>query len=42
MPALDGTSIAAITSFGALVLAWLMAPSSAEVVADAELQPAAA
>ncbi len=42
MPALDGTSIVAIGSFAVLVLAWLVAPSGAEIAADAELQPVAA
>ncbi len=41
MPALDGTSIAAIVSFLALVSAWLVAPGSASSAAEQELQPAA-
>lgn len=41
MPALDGTSIAAIASFAVLVVAWIVAPSRAAVIAEPELQPAA-
>lgn len=41
MPALDGTSIAAIASFAALIVAWLMAPT-ADTAAASEPLPAAA
>ncbi len=41
MPALDGTSIVAIASFAALVVAWLAAPNT-ETAALPELQAAAA
>lgn len=43
MPELDGTTILAIGSFAALVLAWLAAPSSGVVAAETrEAVPAAA
>jgi len=41
MPELDGTSVIAILSFVALIVAWLMAPASARVSVKREL-PAAA
>lgn len=41
MPALDGTSIAAIASFAALVLAWLVAPASVVAEPAAEVRAAA-
>ncbi len=42
MPELDGTSVIAIASFAALILAWLMAPASAPVAVQPELAAAAA
>lgn len=42
MPALDGTSIVAMASFAALVLAWLAAPTSVALDAAPELSVAAA
>ena len=42
MPELDGTSIVAIASFAALVMTWLMAPTSSVVVAAREPLAAAA
>lgn len=42
MPELDGTSVLAFASFGALVLAWLMAPTTSAVVAERKPLPAAA
>ena len=43
MPELDGTSLVAMASFAALVMAWLFAPNSAVVaVAERELPAAAA
>lgn len=41
MPELDGTSVLAIASFAALVVAWLMAPT-APAVAERKPLPAAA
>ncbi len=41
MPALDGTQVVAIASFAALIVAWLMAPTT-ESVAATEPLPAAA
>lgn len=41
MPALDGTQVLAIASFGALVISWLMAPTSEVVAAEAVLPEAA-
>ncbi len=42
MPELDGTSVIAIASFAALVIAWLMAPTETVAVAQREPLPAAA
>ncbi len=42
MPELDGTTIFAILSFAGLVLAWLMAPTSAPAFAARKPLPAAA
>lgn len=43
MPVLDGTSVLAIASFGALVIAWLMAPTTTSAaVAKRKPLPAAA
>lgn len=41
MPELDGTSIVAIASFAALVIAWLFAPTSTSAAAEGELSAAA-
>ena len=42
MPELDGTQIAAMASFAALILAWLVAPAAPEAGAEQEPLPAAA
>jgi hypothetical protein len=43
MPELDGTTIIAIASFAALVVAWLVAPTETVVtVSEREAVPAAA